>query len=220
MVELCKTQVIAGQIAQPGECVAWRHPACGDVRQQLGDGAIVWRVHRGQCNRARPRSTELDALGQRQLVGVVDGAGLAPHVSLPGVAAGLSSTTGVLFTTECAADFGTARSDVHVGDAAVAALAAQKAFTREDRGGEDSARQPLGHTVLHGNGLFEIVHLDQVDQWGKGLLLQQGEVGIHRRDGGLDEETLFAAFDGCGLAAAEDRAGMQVELENISVCVF
>src|ERR1039458_2944587 len=43
---------------------------------------------------------ELDPLRQRQLRRPVDGVGLAPHVSLPRVAAALSSAAGVLLRSE------------------------------------------------------------------------------------------------------------------------
>ena len=49
---------------------------------------------------------ELDALSQRQFVGVVDGVGGAPHVGLPGVGAGFAAAAGVLLAAESTADLG------------------------------------------------------------------------------------------------------------------
>src|ERR1022692_5019507 len=73
---------------------------------------------------------ELDPLRQRQLRRPVDGVGLAPHVSLPRVAAALSSAAGVLLASEGAADLRSAGADVDVGNPAVAAAVAQEGFRR------------------------------------------------------------------------------------------
>src|SRR5690606_34531582 len=52
---------------------------------------------------------------------VVDRAGLAAHVGLPAIAAGLASAAGVLLAAERPTDLGATGADVDVGDAAVAA---------------------------------------------------------------------------------------------------
>src|SRR5919198_1873097 len=62
---------------------------------------------------------EADALGEWQLGAVVDRAGLAAHVGLPGIRAGLAAATGRLFAAERAADLRTGGPHVHVRDAAV-----------------------------------------------------------------------------------------------------
>ena len=62
---------------------------------------------------------ELDALSQRELSTPVEGVGLTAHVGSPGVTAGLSSSAGVLFTSEGTANFGAAGADVDVGYSAV-----------------------------------------------------------------------------------------------------
>src|SRR5690606_36414915 len=72
--------------------------------------------------RARPymlsSEVELDALCQRQRVGVVDGVGLAAHVRAPRIRARLATAAGVLLAAEGAADLGAGGADVDVGDAA------------------------------------------------------------------------------------------------------
>src|SRR5687767_9135548 len=69
---------------------------------------------------------ELDALGERQRVGMVDGVGLAAHVHLPGVGAGLATAAGFLLAAEGATDLGAGGADVHVGDAAIGAGRAEE----------------------------------------------------------------------------------------------
>src|SRR5262252_5236136 len=76
------------------------------------------------------RSSEADALRERQRVRAVDGAGLPAHVGLPAVAARLAPAAGVLLAAEGAADLRAARADVHVGDAAIAAGVRLPAFRR------------------------------------------------------------------------------------------
>src|SRR5690606_36789760 len=80
---------------------------------------------RGRTGRGAPTRTsgvssevELDALGQRQRVGVVDGVGLAAHVGAPRVRTRLAATAGLLLAAEGAADLGAGGADVVVGDAA------------------------------------------------------------------------------------------------------
>src|SRR6476660_2884790 len=62
---------------------------------------------------------EPDALRQRQLTRVVDGAGLAAHVALPGIGAALAPAASVLLAAEGTADLGAGRSDVDVSDTAI-----------------------------------------------------------------------------------------------------
>ena len=80
---------------------------------------------------------ELDALRQRQRVGVVDRVGLPAHVGLPRVGARFASAAGFLLAAEGAADFGAAGADVDVGDAAVASRLRPGMFGFAQVGGED-----------------------------------------------------------------------------------
>src|SRR3954453_20224416 len=59
---------------------------------------------------------ELHALRQRQLRGVVDRVGRAPHVGLPRIRTGLAPAAGLLLAAERAADLRTRGADVDVGD--------------------------------------------------------------------------------------------------------
>ncbi len=65
------------------------------------------------------------ALGQRQLLAVVDRARLPAHVGFPGVGAGLAAAAGRLLAAEGAADLGARGADIDVGDPAVRALRAR-----------------------------------------------------------------------------------------------
>ena len=99
--------------------------------------------------------TERDALGQGQLGAPVNRVGLATHVGLPGVGAGFAPAAGFLFTAERAADFGAAGSDVHVGDAAVAAQVRQERLGFKQVGREDRGAQALRDAVVRAEGLFQ-----------------------------------------------------------------
>ena len=65
------------------------------------------------------RLLKLDTLRERQLLGVVDGAGGAAHVLLPRVRPGLAAAARRLLAAERAADLGPRRRDVDVDDSAV-----------------------------------------------------------------------------------------------------
>src|SRR5208337_5669740 len=64
---------------------------------------------------------ELHPLGERQPGRIVHRARLPAHVALPGVGAALPSASGLLLAAEGAADLGSRRTDVDVGDAAIGA---------------------------------------------------------------------------------------------------
>src|ERR1700733_13160705 len=91
---------------------------------------------------------EPDALCQRQRVGVIDGCGLAAHVGLPRVRAGLAAAAGFLFAPERAADFRARRADVHIGDAAIRTCGCHEAFRLLHILREDAGRKPLRHGVV------------------------------------------------------------------------
>src|SRR5690606_32769336 len=90
-----------------------------------------------------PSEVELDALGQRQRVGPVDGVGLAAHVGAPGVGAGLAAAAGFLLAAERAADLRTRGADVDVGDAAIRTGGRQELLRRLQALGEDRRGQAL-----------------------------------------------------------------------------
>lgn len=46
---------------------------------------------------ARLSDVKFNSLGQGQVPGPVDGAGLPPHIGFPGIASGLAPPTGILF---------------------------------------------------------------------------------------------------------------------------
>jgi hypothetical protein len=89
-----------------------------------------------------------DALGERQIVAVIDRVGLAPHVGAPAVRAALAPAAGLLLAAERAADLGARRADVDVGDAAIRARRRQEALGFAQVVGEDRRRQPCGTALL------------------------------------------------------------------------
>ena len=78
----------------------------------------------------------------------VDGVGLAAHVGLPGIRAGLAAAAGVLLAAEGAADLGARGAEVDVGDAAVAAGGRQERFRVLQPVGEQRRRQAVRRGVL------------------------------------------------------------------------
>ena len=161
------------------------------------------RMHR--CPSLVTDSTELDALGQRQIVAPVDRAGLSPHVVLPGIGTGLSSATGILLAPERPADLGATGADVHVGDAAVGAGMGQEPLGHADRVGEDRAGESLVHRVLLLDGGIEVFVLVDVQQWCEGLVPRDGGIGSlgnthdrRRREVARGTGMLIDCFDATG----------------------
>ena len=74
----------------------------------------------GHCSRTSA-DHELDPLCQREVHSVVDRGRLAPGVGLPGIAAALTASAGILLATECPADLRARRTRVHVDQTAVRA---------------------------------------------------------------------------------------------------
>src|SRR5262249_51747528 len=92
----------------------------------VGANPILEGIGRIAAGLASATSAERDALRQWKVLRVIDRHRLAAHIHLPGIAATFPSAAGFLFATEGAADFGAARADVHVGDAAIAAVSGEE----------------------------------------------------------------------------------------------
>src|SRR6185295_5255851 len=60
---------------------------------------------------AQHSDLESHSLGQGEILPPVDRVGLAPHVDLPGIGAGLASSSGLLFSPERTADLGPGGAD-------------------------------------------------------------------------------------------------------------
>ena len=102
-----------------------------------------------------PLDLELDALRERQLAAPVDRVGLAAHVGLPGIRAGLASAAGVLLAAERAADLRAGGAEVDVGDAAVAAGGRQEGLRVLQPVGEERRGQTVRGGVLLRDRLVE-----------------------------------------------------------------
>merc|ERR550517_1201135 len=68
---------------------------------------------------------KLDSLGQRQLLGVVDGACRPSHVLLPSIGSRLPSTSSRLLTAKCSSNFCSRGGNIHIHYATVGTLGAQ-----------------------------------------------------------------------------------------------
>src|SRR5690606_9495976 len=69
---------------------------------------------------------EADALGQRQVIAIVDCVGGAPHIGAPAVRAALAAAAGLLLAAKGPADLRTRGSDVDIGYAAVGSAGRQE----------------------------------------------------------------------------------------------
>src|SRR6186713_414008 len=121
----------------PWRCTADR---CASMARASAARVLSSRCRAGVVLRPDLRAfldLEGDALGQRQFAAPVDGVGLASHVGLPRIRAGLASAAGVLLATKSAADLGAGSSDVHIGNAAVAARRGQERLGMLQPVGED-----------------------------------------------------------------------------------
>ena len=94
----------------------------------IGNGAdINGESLAGRC-RGPVSNVEPHALSQRQLPPVVDRVGGPARIGFPGIGASFATSASLLFATECAADFRSRGSDVHVGDSAVRACCRDELF--------------------------------------------------------------------------------------------
>lgn len=126
-------------------------------QQELGNPSHMH--HR--CFR-RSAKFELDSLGQRQFVGVVNRIRRASHVGFPSVGTGFPSTAGLLFATERAADLRSARTNVHVDDPAVGAGRRTEPLRLADVASEDRRCQTLRHAIMTRDCFFERCVTDHV----------------------------------------------------------
>src|SRR5262245_49048280 len=99
----------------------------------------------GSITTLRPDLSELNPLGQRKIGPPINGVGLAPHVGLPRVRAGLAPPTGFFFAPERAADLRSGGADVHVGNPTITAQRRQKLLAMPKMIGKQRGRQPLRH---------------------------------------------------------------------------
>src|SRR5690606_17572377 len=100
--------------------------------------------------RTSPRGllAKFDALRQRQLRAVVDGAGGAAHVLLPAIGAAFAATAGLLLAAKGTADLRAAGADIHPHEAAVGASGAGEEVGFADVACEDGGREPLRNLVV------------------------------------------------------------------------
>src|SRR6266545_3468762 len=78
-------------------------------------------------NRSTPLAcAELNSLRQRQFTGKVDRIRLAPHVTLPAIAAALAAAAGILFSAERATNLRATCTSVHIRDTAIASYRAHE----------------------------------------------------------------------------------------------
>jgi hypothetical protein len=89
------------------------------------------------------------------------------------------------------ADFRAAGSDVHVGDAAIAAARAQESFGRANAVGENRRRETLRNRVVRGDRVVECIELDQVENRRENFFGDDRHVGARPHQRGFH----VAAFE-------------------------
>src|SRR6185437_741504 len=112
---------------------------------------------------------ELEPLGERQVARPVDGVGLAAHIRLPGIGAGLPPAARVLLAAEGAADLGAGSADVDVGDAAVAARGGEEGLRVLQPVGEERGREAVRRGVLLRDRFLHGLDRNKVEDGTEGL---------------------------------------------------
>src|SRR5262249_28556577 len=105
-------------------------------------------------------NVEPHALRERKLHPEIDRVGGPTHIGLPHVGAGLTTAAGLLLSAKGAADLGSRRSNVHVGDAAVRARRRNKSLCLAHIERKDGRGEARADSVVRPNGLtkFGITH--------------------------------------------------------------
>src|SRR5690606_6324944 len=111
-----------------------------------------------------------------ELGGIIDGVGLAAHIALPRIRSAFPPASGFFFTPECTADLGPRRADIDIGNAAIGTGRRQERLGLAHIGGKDTARQALWHAVLQRYSLIERPVRHDVENGGKGLVLNDGSL--------------------------------------------
>src|SRR6185312_5090216 len=165
----------------------WRQPHGG--YRTPGRGAVLSATAGQEGGSELELELELDSLGERQVARPVDGVGLAAHVGPPGIGARLAAAAGILLPAEGATDLGARGADVDVGDAAVAAGAGEEELGVLQAVGEEGRAQAVGRRILLGDGLFDRLDRNDVENGAEGLGLHDGPVVAGADECRLDEVT-------------------------------
>ncbi len=80
----------------------------------------------------------MDSLRQRKFSGKVNGVRLSAHITFPDIASAFTPAAGFFFAPKSAANFRAARSDINIGNSAIAAGGAQKLLRFPDAVTENS----------------------------------------------------------------------------------
>src|SRR6185503_16755247 len=115
------------------------------------------------------------------------------------------ASSGLFFAAEGSADLGAGGSDIDVGDAAVGAGGGKELLGFAEVHGKDGGGETLRDFVVQGDGGVEIAVLEDVEDGGKGLVLDDlglvGDFDERGADvegvGGIGLRDAFAAGDGC-----------------------
>src|SRR6516165_3580181 len=134
---------------------------CGRLRSLFVAGALAVIPYVAKKLPCRSLfNVEPHALRERKLHPEIDRVGGPTHIGLPHVGAGLATAASLLLAAKGAADLGSRRPNVHVGDAAVRARRRNKSLCLAHTERKDGRGEARAHSVVRPNGLtkFEITH--------------------------------------------------------------
>jgi len=146
---------------------------------------------------------KLNALGQRQGVRVVDGAGRAAHVLLPSVRARLATAACLFFASECTTDFGAGGSNVAVNNSAVASKRTNPLEIVLEVFGEEGRGEALWDFVVPSNRFVQGLEAEDVKDRCKDFMLNDVCIVGNLDDRGFNVVTLVTLDN---LSSSEDLA--------------
>lgn len=125
-------------------------------------------------------------MGKWQGVGVVERAGGAAHVLLPGIASAFSAAACLFFASKGASDFCAGGSNVAVDDSTVATEGTYPLEEVLDVLSEEGGGKTLGYFVVVLDCLFKGFEFEHIDNGCKNLILHNRGVVVDGDDSGLD----------------------------------
>lgn len=130
-------------------------------------------------------------MGKRHSVAIVNCTGWPSHVLFPRVRSGLSSSTGLLLSTESSAYFSSWRTNVDVNDSTVWSEWAHPFVSVANVLGEKAAAQALPHIIVDFNSLFKSRALNHEHDWAEILFLKELSSFLGSNDSWFYEISLF-----------------------------
>ena len=161
-----------------------------------------WGCKLWPCPLVRQRTTwvsvwlylETDALGQGQVLAVVDRVSRAAHVGLPGVGTRFPAASGILLSAEGAANFSAGGSDVYVGNPAIGTRRRDEPFglarSFVNMAELRPCRTPFCSSMA--SSMSPVAH--HIQDWGECLFAHDVEIAGNLHNRGADVEAAVLAL--------------------------